>query len=76
VSTIKAANCYRLSRRKDYVSDYLVPTPYEFQKAMDQYRYKVSSVHILTVQIFWDAIDSVLKIFICTVVSVFLDGLI
>lgn len=38
VTAIKASNAYRLSRVKDYVSDYLLPTPYEFKMAVDQYR--------------------------------------
>ncbi|ONK72064.1 uncharacterized protein A4U43_C04F15320 [Asparagus officinalis] len=39
VTAIKACNYYRHSRLKDYVSDYLLPTPHEFQKAVEPYRW-------------------------------------
>ncbi|KAJ6802082.1 acyltransferase-like protein, chloroplastic isoform X2 [Iris pallida] len=39
VTTIKGAICYRRSSQIDYVSDYLLPTPSEFQKATDQYKW-------------------------------------
>ncbi|KAJ6844759.1 acyltransferase-like protein, chloroplastic isoform X1 [Iris pallida] len=39
VTTIKGATCYRRSSQIDYVSDYLLPTPSEFQKAADQYKW-------------------------------------
>ncbi|KAJ6829546.1 acyltransferase-like protein, chloroplastic isoform X2 [Iris pallida] len=39
VTTIKGAICYRRSSQIDYVSDYLLPTPSEFQKAADQYKW-------------------------------------
>ncbi|KAG0452628.1 hypothetical protein HPP92_025292 [Vanilla planifolia] len=39
VTVIKGSNYYRRSWNKDYVSDYLPPTPYEFQKMSDEYKW-------------------------------------
>lgn len=39
MTIIKAANCYRLSRVKDNVSDYLLPTPHEFRMSVEPYRW-------------------------------------
>ncbi|XP_074572947.1 phytyl ester synthase 2, chloroplastic-like isoform X2 [Curcuma longa] len=39
VSIVKGAGFYRRSRQVDYVSDYLLMTPDEFQKATEQYRW-------------------------------------
>ncbi|WOK94469.1 acyltransferase-like protein, chloroplastic isoform X1 [Canna indica] len=39
VTTVKGAGYYRRSRQVDFVSDYLLPTPDEFKKATEQYRW-------------------------------------
>jgi len=41
-TTIKGAGYYRRTRKTDFVSDYLPPTPDEFQQAInhDRYHYK------------------------------------
>ncbi|KAI0489341.1 hypothetical protein KFK09_029183 [Dendrobium nobile] len=39
VNVMKGSCYYRRSSYKDYVSDYLPPTPYEFQKISEQYRW-------------------------------------
>ncbi|KAG0453701.1 hypothetical protein HPP92_025005 [Vanilla planifolia] len=39
VTVIKGSNYYRRSWNKDYVSDYLPPTLYEFQKISDEYKW-------------------------------------
>ncbi|EHA8588340.1 acyltransferase-like protein, chloroplastic [Cocos nucifera] len=39
LTTIKGAGYFRRSRQIDYVSDYLLPTPDELQKATEQYRW-------------------------------------
>ncbi|XP_072992605.1 phytyl ester synthase 2, chloroplastic-like isoform X1 [Typha latifolia] len=38
VTIIKGAGFYRRSRQIDYVSDYLIPTRYEFEKVIEEYR--------------------------------------
>uniref|UniRef100_A0A1D1Z7I1 Acyltransferase-like protein At1g54570, chloroplastic n=1 Tax=Anthurium amnicola TaxID=1678845 RepID=A0A1D1Z7I1_9ARAE len=39
VTVIKGSGFYRRSRRMDYVSDYLLPTPPEVEKVVEEYRW-------------------------------------
>ncbi|MQL77914.1 hypothetical protein Taro_010335 [Colocasia esculenta] len=39
VTIIKGSCFYRRSRQMDYVSDFLLPTPHEFQKIVEEYRW-------------------------------------
>lgn len=57
LTTIRGAGYFRRSSQIDYVSDYLLPTPDEFQKALEQHRYKKFSyiVMVLVFLLLWNS---------------------